>query len=69
MEGIEKATAILVGGRWMAVSEGTTCHDEVRFTVAPYTSMVVKRSAVDAYKVITRPDVQNVERFNPWEAQ
>ena len=61
-------SAILLGGRWIQVSEGTEpCGGEVSFRTAPYTRLIVRQAAIDAVKVIERPDTSRPPINTPWE--
>lgn len=68
MTDYRNVSAILLGGRWIQVSEGTeACGGEISFRTAPYTRLIVRQSAIDAVKVVDRPEITRPAINTPWE--
>ena len=57
-----KATAILLGGKWLQVSNGKECEDEVSFDIGFTQKMIAKKAAIDAVKITYHP-LNSVERY------
>ena len=67
MKSVEDAEAILIGGKWTLVRNGVTCQDEIKYQTAQNVYIVVKRSAIDAYRLVERPSRPAIQRNCPWE--
>jgi len=68
MTDYSNVSAILLGGRWLQVSNGSDpCGGQVSFRTSPFTRLVIREGAIDAVKVIERPEDARRPINTPWE--